>query len=397
MPNSLRIPNIAYADGGTWPTVLLEENPITAKPIFQIDRDRPIDLLSIGRVGIDLFSERTGHGLLNWRREGNREIMQTFRAYLGGTPGNVAFGAARLGLSVVMVSRVSSDCLGEYVRCALHAEGVDTSLVQVDDEHLTSLAILGMNPPEDFPHIFYREDCADMYLQRQELDEFKFSGAKAVFVTGAGLTTPNLRETTLFAVKAAKQAGAAVVLGIDYRQAFWTSALRAAGDGYSEGKSFASSELREILKFADVIIGNEEETLLVGGTSDIESSVASMFDSTDALIIVTRGKSGSQLCQKGEKSVRVPGYDTGVLNPVGSGDAFVAGFLYGWLPADEDADILRCVKLGNAAGAIVAAQHACAQAMPRPGDLNLVVSGGGYGAASPETGTTGRTGRGKQR
>src|SRR5262245_23775561 len=123
---------------------------------LQLGSSRPIDLISMGRVAIDLFAEQVGEPL---------EGAETFRKYLGGTAGNIAVGAARLGLKVAMYSRVGDDAMGTFIQRTLQQEGVDTTLLKTDREHLTGLVLVGVRPPDDFPMLFYRDNCADMEIR----------------------------------------------------------------------------------------------------------------------------------------------------------------------------------------------------------------------------------------
>ena len=114
---------------------------------------RSLDLICMGLVSVDFYAEQVHSPL---------EEAQSFRKYLGGCVGNTAVGTARLGLKSAMFSCVGTDDMGVYLRNTLEKECVDTSLLRNNREHLTALFLLGVNPPERFPLIFYRENCADM-------------------------------------------------------------------------------------------------------------------------------------------------------------------------------------------------------------------------------------------
>ena len=169
---------------------------------------RPLDLICMGRVAVDFYAEQVHSPL---------EDAQSFRKYLGGCAGNTAVGTARLGLKSAMFSCVGTDDMGVFLRNTLEKEGVDTSLLRSTPKNLTALVLLGVNPPERFPLIFYRENCADMQIKPKDADPEIFKNAKALLITGTGLSTPEMREATLQAVKVAKNSGCAVILDIDYR------------------------------------------------------------------------------------------------------------------------------------------------------------------------------------
>ena len=152
-----------------------------------IDNSRPLDLICMGRVAVDFYAEQVHSPL---------EDAQSFRKYLGGCAGNTAVGTARLGLNSAMFSCVGTDDMGVYLRNTLEKEGVDTSLLRSTAEHLTALVLLGVNPPERFPLIFYRENCADMQIRPKDSDPEIFKKAKALLITGTGLSTPAMRDAT---------------------------------------------------------------------------------------------------------------------------------------------------------------------------------------------------------
>ena len=176
-----------------------------------IDNSRPLDLICMGRVAVDFYAEQVHSPL---------EDAQSFRKYLGGCAGNTAVGTARLGLKSAMFSCVGTDDMGVYLRNVLTNEGVDTSLLRNTPEHLTALVLLGVSPPDRFPLIFYRENCADMQIRPSDANPEIFKNAKALLITGTGLSTPSMREATRQAVKIAKESRCAVILDIDFSSSF---------------------------------------------------------------------------------------------------------------------------------------------------------------------------------
>ena len=118
--------------------------------------ERRLDLITIGRVSVDLYGGQVG---------GRLEDMARFNKYVGGCPANIAVGAARLGLRTALLSRVGDEAMGRFIREQLGREGVDTSHLITDRQRLTALVILGIRDRETFPLIFFRENCADMALE----------------------------------------------------------------------------------------------------------------------------------------------------------------------------------------------------------------------------------------
>ena len=189
----------------------------------------------MGRVAVDLYAEQVYSHLKD---------AQSFRKYLGGCAGNTAVGTARLGLKSAMFSCVGTDEMGLFLRDTLENEGVDTTLLRSTPEHLTALVVLGVNPPDRFPLIFYRENCADMQIQPEDVNPEKFRESKALLITGTGLSTSSMRKATWKAVKTAKKSGCSVILDIDYRPVLW--GLTEAGDG--ETRFVASATVTRKIK-----------------------------------------------------------------------------------------------------------------------------------------------------
>ena len=133
------------------------------------------DLICMGRAAVDLYGEQIGCPL---------EDVSTFAKYLGGSPANTAVGVARLGLRAAMLSRVGDEQMGRFVRAQLLREGVDVSNVSTDPARLTALVFLAVRDRDTFPHIFYRDHCADMALSEAEIDPAFISSAGAVLVSG---------------------------------------------------------------------------------------------------------------------------------------------------------------------------------------------------------------------
>ena len=174
--------------------------------------ERRLDLITIGRVSVDLYGGQVG---------GRLEDMARFNKYVGGCPANIAVGAARLGLRTALLSRVGDEAMGRFIREQLGREGVDTSHLITDRQRLTALVILGIRDRETFPLIFFRENCADMALGAADFAPEFIASARAVVVTGTHFSTPMVAESSMAAVAAAKAAGSAVILDIDYRPVLW--------------------------------------------------------------------------------------------------------------------------------------------------------------------------------
>ncbi len=319
--------------------------------------DRPLDVICLGRAAVDLYGEQVG---------GRLEDMQTFAKYLGGSSGNLAAGLARLGVRSAMLTRVGDEHMGRFVREALAREGVDVSQVRTDPTRLTGLVVLGIGAGSDIPHIFFRERCADMGLCEDDIDETFIASARMLAVTGTHLSTDTTRRAVDKAVRAARANGARVALDIDYRPVLW--GLAAAGEGASRYIESAevTAALRELLPRCDLVIGTEEEIAIAGGSPEPLEALRAIRAASDAVIVMKRGALGCVIFEAGpiadlQDGVAVEGREVEVFNSVGAGDAFLSGFLCGWV---EGQPWPRCAELGNACGALVVARHGCTPAMP---------------------------------
>jgi 5-dehydro-2-deoxygluconokinase len=304
-------------------------------------RNRQIDVAVLGRVGIDLYPNQLSTPL--------REV-RTYTRFVGGFAGNVATGLARLGLTPAIVSRIGPDPHGEFVRDFLTAEGVDVRFLAVDERLMTPPTFCEVWPPDHFPITFYRYPTApDWQLAPEDFDADEIAAAPFLLATGTGLAQSPSRETTLAAL--ASHQGT-TIFDLDWRPTLWERA-----DEYSELAQDAA-------RHADIVIGNEEEVEAAAGEP---KALLALGVPT---LVLKRGERGALLYHEGAE-VDVPGHPVEVVNGLGAGDAFVATFVQGLhvgLPFAE------AVRRGSVAGAIVASQLACSEAMPTLEQLEAEVA-----------------------
>ena len=318
---------------------------------------KPLDVITIGRSSVDLYGAQVG---------GRLEDMGSFDKYIGGSPTNTACGASRLGLKAAVITKVGNEHMGRFVREQLVREGVDVRGVKTDPKRLTALVILGIRDQEQFPLIFYRDNCADMGLTEDDIDPDFIAEARAVVASGTHLSHPNTEAATLKAVKLARANGARTALDIDYRPNLWGLA------GFGEGENrFIESErvtakLQSTLPLFDLIVGTEEEFHIAGGTTDTVAALRAVRDVSKATLICKRGASGATAyagdipddLDDGETG---PGFPIEVFNVLGAGDGFMGGLLKGWL---DDEPWPVALKYANACGAFAVSRHGCTPAYP---------------------------------
>ncbi len=325
------------------------------------------DLVSIGRLAVDLYAEQIGCRL---------EDVASFAKYLGGSSANVAFGLARLGLKSAMISRVGNEPMGRFLLETLAREGCDISQVKVDPERLTALVLLGLRDRETFPLIFYRENCADMAFGPEDVDEAFIAGSRALHITGTHFSTERVRAGSLCALEFARKHGVRSVLDIDYRPVLWGLAARGDGETRYVPSGEVTAKLQEILPWFDLVVGTEEEFHIAGGTTDTLAALRQVRLTTPAVLVVKRGPLGCAVIEGAipaslDAAFSVAGARVEVLNVLGAGDAFLAGFLSGWL---RGADYRECCLRANACGALVVSRHACAPAMPTEAELQYFLA-----------------------
>jgi 5-dehydro-2-deoxygluconokinase len=337
--------------------------------------DKTIDLIAIGRSGVDLYGEQIG---------GRLEDMGSFAKYVGGSPTNTAIAAARLGLKAGLLTRVGADHMGRFIREQLAREGVDVRGVHTDSERLTALVVLGIRNRESFPLIFYREDCADMALREQDLDDAYLASARAVLINGTHLSAPGVRAASLGAARRVKANGGRVVFDVDYRPVLWGLTAKDLGENRFVSDAGVTECLQATLPLCDLIVGTEEELCILGGTEQLLAAIQNIRTKTPATLVCKRGARGcvafaGEIPDDIESGLVVPGFKIQVLNVLGAGDAFMGGFLRGWL---RDETLEASCRWGNACGAIVVSRHGCAPAMPTWQELQLVLSAGELSSGS---------------
>ncbi len=331
--------------------------------VLPFPNDRDFDLACLGRLAVDFYSQQFGSPL-----EANRSMAQ----YLGGSSANLAFGVARLGLKSAMVSRVGNEQMGRFLLQTLQREGCDTSQVQIDPQRLTALVLLGLKDRDTFPLLFMRENCADMAIDADAIDEGFIARCRALSITGTHLSTPGTRAASQKALEYAARHGVVRVLDIDYRPVLWGLTPRGAGENRYVADAHVTAQLQEMLPQFDLLVGTEEEFFIAGGVAkDLMASLRAVRALSAATLVVKRGALGCTVIEGAipaqiDDAPTFQGERVEVLNVLGAGDAFLAGLLSSLLQGKGWADATR---VANACGAIVVSRHACSAAMPTPAEL----------------------------
>jgi len=328
-----------------------------------------LDVITIGRASVDLYGQQIGSRL---------EDVASFAKSVGGSPTNIAIGAARLGLKVGLITAVGDEQLGRFIREQLQREGVALDGVKVDRERLTALAILSVEDDRTFPLLFYRENCADMAISEADIDEGFIRSAGAIVLTGTHFSKPGPAAALRKAIRIAKAAGRKVAFDIDYRPNLWGLAGHAAGEERYIRSETVSEHLQAVLPDCDLIVGTEEELHIAAGEEDNLAALRTIRALSAATIVLKRGPMGCVVFPGAvpdsiDDGIVGRGFPIEVFNVLGAGDAFMGGFLRGWLRGEPHA---TSATWANACGAFAVSRLLCSPEYPTWPELQTFLEKG---------------------
>ena len=311
-----------------------------------------LDVITIGRSSVDLYGQQVG---------GRLEDMASLSKAVGGCPTNIAIGTARLGLKSGLITRVGDEHMGRFIREQCAREGVDVAGIKTDPQRLTALVILGIRDDKTFPLIFYRDNCADSALDVSDINEAYIASAKAIVVTGTHFAKATAAEAQKLAMTYAKKHGRKIAFDVDYRPNLWGLAGHGAGEERYISSREVTAHLQKILPDCDLIVGTEEELMIAGGKEDAFDAIREIRKLSNATIVCKRGPMGcvvftGEIPASIEDGIKGPGFPVEVYNVLGAGDAFMSGFLRGWL---RDEPLEKCCAYANAGGAFAVSRLLC--------------------------------------
>lgn len=333
--------------------------------------NKTFDLLCMGRSSIDLYSNNPGSPF---------EQIESFGAFVGGSPLNIATQVRRLGKKPALLTAVGQDQVGNFILHFLKEEGIHTDYIPVLPERRSSAVVLGIEPPDKFPLVYYRDNCADSFLTIDHVLAANISQFEMLEISATACNQEPTRSASFFAVEEANAAGVPVVLDLDFRS-----------DQWYDPRAFGIT-LRALLPRVTIAIGTEEEILATALTEssqvtikhqqisapeisgDLEGAIQMILSKGVEALVVKRGSQGASYFLKNGAYRDVPGFPVEVLNILGAGDAFAGGFIYGYL---QGKDWYESCRLGNACGALVVTRHGCANFMPTVEEVNTFVESRG--------------------
>ena len=332
--------------GGSAGSGLASTGPASTGPAAPV----ALDVLTMGRVGVDLYPLQTGVGLAD---------VATFGKYLGGSATNVAVAAARLGRRAAVITRTGADPFGRFIHQALRGYQVDDRFVTAVPGLPTPVTFCEVFPPDHFPIYFYRYPKApDLEISASELDLAAIRAAGVFWVTGTGLSAEPSRSATLAALRARGRAGI-TVLDLDYRAVFWPS------------RAEARRWMQAALEHVTVAVGNQDECETAVAERDPARAAAALLAHGVNLAVVKQGPAGV-LAADHAGLAAVPPVKVEVVNGLGAGDAFGGALCHGLLAGWDTRSVIR---FANAAGAIVAGRLACSDAMPAQAEVDGLLAG----------------------
>jgi 5-dehydro-2-deoxygluconokinase len=300
---------------------------------------KDLDLITVGRISVDLFAEQINTSFSQ---------PQTFHKSIGGSPTNVAVAAARLGHKSAIVTKVGVDPLGQYVVNKLKEFGVNTDFVKVAESGLTPVVLASQDPPEDPKIIFHRQPSApDTQVIVSDVDSETILAAKIFWVSACALSTGETAKSAINWLQI-RDRRAESIIDLDYRPSFWPNveAARAA--------------VQEAISMCTIAIGNIAECDVALGITDPNKAADDLLNRGISLAIVKMGGDGVLLATKDKVHVIKP-LPIKLVCGLGAGDAFggalIHGLLSGW-------DLEKIGAFANAAGAYLASELMCADAMP---------------------------------
>ncbi|MCU7549432.1 5-dehydro-2-deoxygluconokinase [Chitinophagaceae bacterium LB-8] len=321
-------------------------------------KDKIFDLITFGRSSIDLYSQNIGADFVD---------IKGFDAFVGGSPLNIAVGASRLGAKASIITGVGNDKIGDFIINFLKKQNVGTDAIPRINGARTSAVILGIEPPDKFPLVYYRDNCADNQVTIDHVIDANISQYKILEISATALSVEPSRSAVFYATEIAQDHGVDVVLDIDFR-----------ADQWKDVRSFGLM-VRALLPKVKIAIGTEEEILAATLQNaeqisikhqqisapeikgNLDASIQKIISSGPEILIVKRGSKGVSIYYKDGQQQDVPGFPVEVLNVLGAGDAFASGFIYGYL---QGWSLYKACRLGNACGAWVVQKPGCANDMP---------------------------------
>ena len=302
-----------------------------------------VDFIAMGRINVDFYPHEMNVPF--------NEII-SFKKSIGGSPANIAVGAARLGVNTGFIGKVSDDVFGAYILDFFQKEMIDTSQIGIDKTGAVNcIAFTEVKSPENCSAIIYRDNVADLKIEPNDISEEYIKNAKILLISGTALSKSPSREAVFTALTYAKKHNTIIYFDLDYRANAWSV------------PDEATAYYQKAAEYCDVIIGTKEEMDIL--KNDYIKKVA--------LVIVKQGKNGSVAYLKDGTIIKSPVFPVQIKKTYGAGDAYAAALIFGIL---QNWELQKCLKYAAAAASIVISRTACAESSPYLKEITDFISKG---------------------
>ena len=312
---------------------------------FLISKIQKNNFLLIGRAGVDIYPDPPGT---------KTENANNYVTHLGGSSANMGVQLTKYGGLCSLLTRVSNDALGKFVLNQLDHYGVKRNLIKLEDNESRNSFAIVESTVEDHQSIIYRHKAADLFLNKNDIENSNIQNYQCILITGTSLAAEPSRSAVLYALEIAKEKKIPVIMDIDYRPYTWESA-NIAKQIYNLAGDYCSG-----------IIGNDDEFAVLSGSYEDGFNYAKKKSSNCDLVIYKMGEKGSITFANDEEIVKGI-FQVKPLKPTGAGDAFMGSLIGALL---KNYDLQKSIEIGSAAAAIVVTKVGCAPAMP---DLDEVL------------------------
>ncbi len=305
------------------------------------------DVTTFGEILIDFTSQGV-----------NEDGQMLYARNPGGAPANVAVAAGKLGAHTAFLGKAGKDAHGEFLREVLKKEQVDTSGLILDKEYFTTLAFVDVKENGERTFSFARKPGADTEIRKEEIDIDVLDRTNIFHVGSLSLTAQPARDTTLYAVKRARNKGSLISYDPNYRASLWPD------------EETAKRQMRSLIPYVDLMKISDEETELLTGEKDAEKAAEALYCQGVKVVAVTMGGDGAYIyCRDGGSLV--PGFQAERIGDMnGAGDSFWGGFLYKISTSEKrlqelaKEELVEYARFGNAVAILCVEKKGAIPAMP---------------------------------
>lgn len=291
-----------------------------------------------------------------------------FTHSVAGAESNLCIALSRLGTQSRWISRLGADPFGDLIENTLRGEGVAVRAAR-DPNAPTAVFFREFGRGEPRAH-YYRAGSAFSHLRLEDYDPIWLEGARHLHVGGIApaLGAGPLEAQRQLMVEARKR-GMTISFDPNLRRKLWS-------------ETRAREVLLELLALCDVFLPGLEEAEFLFGTTTTEELFEAVSGRGVRLLVLKRGSSGAFACTQG-LILEVPTFAVKrVIDPIGAGDAFAAGFLSRWLEESDpfktglqEKVLLEALTRGCALGALATQFRGDWEGLPKMGELEDFLAG----------------------